>query len=92
MMQYHKVIIEPQDEGGWTAYIPSLPGCVSEGETPDETITNIKEAAELYLVTLKERNIEDKFLAKIIDEVKSEEYFGIGNALKFYHSLQEANI
>ena len=54
-MQYYKVIIEPQVEGGWSAFIPSLPGCVSEGETPDETISNIKEAAELYLETLKDR-------------------------------------
>ncbi|MBF0202565.1 MAG: type II toxin-antitoxin system HicB family antitoxin [Desulfamplus sp.] len=49
---FYKVIIEPQEEGGFTAYIPSLPGCVSEGETYDETTKNIKEALNLYVETL----------------------------------------
>jgi predicted RNase H-like HicB family nuclease len=56
MDYYYKIVIEPQEEGGYTAYVPKLPGCVSEGETYDETMTNIKEAIELYLETLKERN------------------------------------
>lgn len=56
MNYYYKIIIEPQDEGGYTAYVPKLPGCVSEGETYDETMENIKEAIELYVETLKERN------------------------------------
>lgn len=52
---YYKVIIEPQEEGGFTAYIPKLPGCVSEGDTFDEALNNIKEAAELCIETKKER-------------------------------------
>jgi len=44
-----KVVLEPSDEGGFTVYVPSLPGCISEGETEEEAITNIKEAIELYL-------------------------------------------
>lgn len=44
-----KVIVEPSEEGGYTVYIPSLPGCISEGETFEEALANIKEAAELYL-------------------------------------------
>jgi len=56
MEYYYKIIIEPQEEGGYTAYVPKLPGCVSEGETYNETVENIKEAIELYLETLKERN------------------------------------
>lgn len=43
------VVLEAQDVGGFTAYVPSLPGCVSEGETREEAIENIKEAIELYL-------------------------------------------
>ncbi|MBF0231229.1 MAG: type II toxin-antitoxin system HicB family antitoxin [Desulfamplus sp.] len=60
---FYKVIIAPQEEGGFTAYIPSLPGCVSEGETYDETVYNIKEALTLYVETLKMRQnqmIEDR--------------------------------
>ncbi len=52
---FYKVIIEPQEEGGFTAYVPSLPGCVSQGETYGETLDNIKEALTLYLETLRER-------------------------------------
>ncbi len=44
-----KVILEPSDEGGYTVYVPSLPGCISEGDTKEEALTNIKEASELYL-------------------------------------------
>jgi len=44
-----QVILEPSDEGGFTAYVPSLPGCISEGDTREEAQANIKEAIELYL-------------------------------------------
>jgi predicted RNase H-like HicB family nuclease len=44
-----KVILEPSDEGGFTAIVPSLPGCVSEGDTKDEALANIREAIDLYL-------------------------------------------
>ncbi len=43
------VILEAQKEGGFTAYVPSLKGCISEGETKEEALRNIKEAVELYL-------------------------------------------
>lgn len=43
------VILEPQEGGGYTVYVPSLPGCISQGETKDEALKNIKEAVELYL-------------------------------------------
>lgn len=44
-----KVVLEPSDEGGYTVYVPSLPGCISEGETIEESSANIQEAIELYL-------------------------------------------
>ena len=44
-----KVILETSDDGGYTVYVPSLPGCISEGETAEDALTNIKEAIELYL-------------------------------------------
>ncbi|MFH1672882.1 MAG: type II toxin-antitoxin system HicB family antitoxin [Pseudomonadota bacterium] len=44
-----KVVLEPSEEGGYTAYVPSLPGCISEGDTKEEALANIKEAIELYL-------------------------------------------
>jgi predicted RNase H-like HicB family nuclease len=44
-----RVVLEPSDEGGYTAYVPSLPGCISEGDTREQALSNIKEAIELYL-------------------------------------------
>lgn len=44
-----KVALEPSDEGGYTVYVPSLPGCISEGDTKEKALANIKEAIELYL-------------------------------------------
>jgi len=43
-----RVILEPSDEG-YTVYVPSLPGCISEGGTIEESLANIREAIELYL-------------------------------------------
>ena len=44
-----KIILEPSEEGGYTAIVPSLPGCISEGDTKDEALRNIREAIDLYL-------------------------------------------
>jgi predicted RNase H-like HicB family nuclease len=44
-----RVVLEPSDESGYTVYAPSLPGCVSEGDTKVEALVNIREAIELHL-------------------------------------------
>ncbi len=44
-----KIVLESSLEGGYTVYVPSLPGCISEGDTKEKAIANIKEAIELYL-------------------------------------------
>lgn len=44
-----KVVLERSEDGGFSAYVQALPGCVSEGETEEETLANIREAIELYL-------------------------------------------
>jgi len=48
------VILHEAEEGGYWADVPQLPGCISQGETKDETLKNIKEAIELYLETVGE--------------------------------------
>lgn len=48
------VVLEPSEEGGYTAYVPSLPGCISEGENKLEALENIREAVELYLETIED--------------------------------------
>ncbi len=55
-----RVILEPGDEGGYTVYVPSLPGCISEGETAEEALTNIKEAIELYLEPVEDDWVVDE--------------------------------
>ena len=49
-----EVIIYPGEDGYWVAQCPSLPGCISQGQTKEAAIANIKEAIEGYLAALKE--------------------------------------
>jgi len=44
-----RVVLEPSDEGGYTAVVPALPGCISEGDTREEALSNIQEAIRLYV-------------------------------------------
>jgi predicted RNase H-like HicB family nuclease len=44
-----RVVLKPSDEGGFTAIVPALPGCISEGDTREEALANIEEAIRLYL-------------------------------------------
>lgn len=48
----YTVIFEPQPEGGYTAYVPALPGCVSEGDTLEEAKEMIKDAIRCYCESL----------------------------------------
>ena len=50
----YKVILEPRKEGGYTVTVPSLPGCISEGDTCEQALANIKEAIILYLESLQD--------------------------------------
>jgi len=52
-----KVILEPSEEGGYTAVVPSLPGCISEGDSREEVLKNIREAIELYLEPVEDDSI-----------------------------------
>ena len=49
-----KVVFEKEDVGGYSVYVPELPGCTSQGETKQEAISNIKEAIKLYLWSIQE--------------------------------------
>lgn len=52
----YTAIFEPDKEaGGYTVTIPSLPGCISEGDTFEKALDNIKEAASLYLETMRKK-------------------------------------
>jgi predicted RNase H-like HicB family nuclease len=49
----YRVLIEQDEDGMFVAEVPSLPGCVSQGQTRAEATENIKEAIELYLESLE---------------------------------------
>jgi predicted RNase H-like HicB family nuclease len=46
-----QVILIPDESGGYTAEVPSLPGCISEGNNVEEALANIREAIDLYIET-----------------------------------------
>ncbi|NLJ48461.1 MAG: type II toxin-antitoxin system HicB family antitoxin [Candidatus Atribacteria bacterium] len=63
-----RIVLEPSPEGGYTVYVPSLPGCVSEGDSLEEALENIREAIDLYL-----EPVEDDFVIDqkgIIQEIE----------------------
>ena len=64
-MQF-KVILEEAEEGGYIVQVPSLPGCISQGETREEALENIREAIEVYL------DIDDAEIAEQIQGKKAE--------------------
>jgi len=53
-----QVVLEPSDEGGYTIYVPALPGCVSEGESVEDALANIQEAIDLYLEPVEDDWVE----------------------------------
>jgi predicted RNase H-like HicB family nuclease len=55
-----KVVLEPSEDGGFTAYVPSLPGCISEGETVEDTLANVQEAISLYLEPVEDDWVADE--------------------------------
>jgi predicted RNase H-like HicB family nuclease len=59
-----KVVLEPSSDGGYTALVPALPGCISEGETVQEAMQNIREAVELYLEPLDDYPVPKGGLVK----------------------------
>jgi predicted RNase H-like HicB family nuclease len=49
-----QVVVYPGEDGWWVAECPSLPGCISQGETREKVIENIREAVEGYIQSLQE--------------------------------------
>ena len=51
-MLTYTVELKPQKEGGYTVVVPALPGCISEGDTAEEALKNIRNAVEGYIKSL----------------------------------------
>jgi predicted RNase H-like HicB family nuclease len=59
-----QVVVYPGEDGFWVAECPSLPGCISQGETKEDAIANIKEAIVGYIKALEDDGLpvpEDRF-------------------------------
>ena len=54
----YDVILEPSEEGGYTVYVPTLRGCVSQGETEEEALENIRDAILTWHATWEEVTAE----------------------------------
>ncbi len=54
----YRILLRKEPEGGYTVIVPSLPGCVTYGDTIDEAIKMAKEAIELYIESLKKHGEE----------------------------------
>ena len=62
-----KVLLHPAEESGFWAEVPALPGCVSEGETFEETLANIREAAEGWLVVAAEQALAETQVQEVAE-------------------------
>jgi predicted RNase H-like HicB family nuclease len=49
-----RIVLEPSADGGYTAFVPALPGCLSEGDTREEALAHLQEAIELYLEPIED--------------------------------------
>jgi predicted RNase H-like HicB family nuclease len=45
----YTVVLEQEEDGGYVASVPALPGCVSQGDNRTDALANIREAIELYV-------------------------------------------
>ncbi len=53
MTRKFRAILDINEMGGYTVTVPALPGCISEGDTKEEALSNIQEAIELYIESLQ---------------------------------------
>lgn len=67
----YKALFDPQPEGGYTVTVPSLPGCISEGDTFEEALANIKEAMALYVESLAADGLPVPPESRLVVEIES---------------------
>ena len=52
------ILIPDQEVGGYTVEVPSLPGCVTEGDTVEEALANARDAIDLYITTRRDLGLD----------------------------------
>ena len=65
MHEFDVVLLE-DETGGYVALVPALPGCHTQGDTLAEVMDNVKEAIDLYMETLTEREKKDLLKEKVV--------------------------
>ena len=63
----YDVILEPSEAGGYTVYVPALRGCVSQGETEDEALENIRDAILTWHATWEDIAAERQGLVRQVE-------------------------
>ena len=58
----YTVILQKEEDGGYVATVPVLPGCVSQGDTREEALKNIEEVTEVYLEDVRAEAEKDSCL------------------------------
>lgn len=66
----YTAVFQEEKEGGYSVWVPTLPGCASQGESIEEALTNIKEAIELYLEDEKEKIEDEDFRRQFVVPVR----------------------
>ena len=61
-----RVLLEPGEDGGYTVSVPSLPGCISEGDTREDALASIREAVQLYLEPVED-DTAGRDLAELVE-------------------------
>jgi len=67
----YNAIFEREEDGGYSVWIPSLPGCCSQGDSFEDALDNVKEAIELYLEDAEEdvfdegKGIKNQFMVPV---------------------------
>jgi len=65
MYEFDTIIME-DETGGYIAFVPTLPGCHTQGDTLQELLDNVKEAIELYLETLTEEEKKEILRQRVV--------------------------
>ena len=66
----YDVILEPSDEGGYTAYVPALRACASEGDSEEEALESIKDSIALWLETWEQVAVDKGALLRRVEIVR----------------------
>lgn len=66
----YTAVFEPENKGGYSVTIPALPGCISEGDSFEEALSNIKEAAALYLEDLKKKDFPKESRPLVVSPIE----------------------